>query len=48
MKWKTYKTGDVLNFDSSNGIFHACNMKIENKKIIKIILMLFELRRTME
>ena len=32
MKWKEFKTGDVLNFDSSNGIFHACNVTIDNKK----------------
>jgi hypothetical protein len=32
MKWKEFKTGDVLNFDSSNGIFHACNVIIDNEK----------------
>lgn len=35
MKWKKYKTGDILNFDSSNGIFHACNVTIDNEKTDK-------------
>ena len=32
MKWKNYRTGDVLQFDSSNGVFHACNVNIEDKR----------------
>ncbi len=32
MKWKKYRTGDVLDFNSSNGIFHACNVSIEDNK----------------
>ena len=32
MKWKNYRAGDVLDFNSSNGIFHACNVSIEDKK----------------
>lgn len=32
MKWKKYRTGDVLEFNSSNGIFHACNVSIEDNK----------------
>lgn len=32
MKWKKYRTGDVLDFNSSNGIFHACNVSIEDEK----------------
>lgn len=32
MRYKEYKTGDVLNFDSSNGIFHACNVTINDEK----------------
>ena len=32
MKWKNYRTGDVLEFNSSNGIFHACNVNIEDNK----------------
>lgn len=32
MKWKNYRTGDVLDFNSSNGIFHACNVSIEDNK----------------
>ena len=32
MKWKKYRTGDVLDFNSSNGIFHACNVNIEDNK----------------
>lgn len=32
MKWKNYRTGDVLEFNSSNGIFHACNVSIEDNK----------------
>lgn len=32
MKWKNYRTGDVLDFNSSNGIFHACNVSIEDIK----------------
>lgn len=31
MKWKNYRTGDVLDFNSSNGIFHACNVSIEDE-----------------
>ena len=30
MKWKEYRTGDILEFNSSKGIFHACNVDIEN------------------
>ena len=32
MKWKNYRTGDVLDFNSSNGIFHACNVSIEDER----------------
>ena len=32
MKWKKYRTGNVLDFNSSNGIFHACNVSIEDEK----------------
>ena len=32
MKWKKYRTGDVLDFNSSNGIFHACNVSIEDER----------------
>lgn len=32
MKWKKFKAGDVLDFNSSNGIFHACNVNIEDKR----------------
>lgn len=32
MKWKKCRTGDVLDFNSSNGIFHACNVSIEDEK----------------
>ena len=32
MKWKKYRTGDVLDFNSSNGVFHACNVSIEDMK----------------
>ena len=30
MKWKEFRAGDVLDFNSSNGIFHACNVSIED------------------
>lgn len=32
MKWNEFRIGDVLNFDSSNGIFHAININIEEQK----------------
>lgn len=32
MRWKSFKIGDVLEFKSSNGIFHACNVNIEDTK----------------
>lgn len=32
IKWKNYRAGDILNFNSSNGIFHACNLNIEDEK----------------
>ena len=32
MQYKKYRTGDVLDFNSSNGIFHACNVSIEDNK----------------
>ena len=30
--WKMFKVGDVINIKSSNGIFHAVNVTIENEK----------------
>lgn len=30
--YKTFRTGDVLSFSSSKGIFHAINVTIDNKK----------------
>lgn len=32
MKWKKYRVGDVFDFNSSKGIFHACNVSIEDNK----------------
>lgn len=32
IKWKNYRAGDILNFNSSNGIFHACNVNIDDEK----------------
>lgn len=30
MKSKKYRVEDVFDFNSSNGIFHACNVSIED------------------
>lgn len=30
MKWKKYRVVDVFDFNSSKGIFHACNVSIED------------------
>ena len=32
MKWKKYRVEDVFDFNSSKGIFHACNVSIEDNK----------------
>lgn len=32
MRYKKFRAGDILNFDSSKGIFHACNLTIENER----------------
>lgn len=32
IKYKNFRTGDVLDIDSTKGIYHACNVNIEDRK----------------
>ena len=33
VRYKDFRTGDVLNIDSTKGIYHACNVQVESTQV---------------